>query len=275
MHHNIELIKEKYLPFLQEMIDHDFNDALTHNNNVDFDEWAENTDLNFGNYELNYNCGASRQVFWFDNSDVTDYVFKYDLSKHSNYTEKEYQSYQKAKAAGLDEYFAWIDKFIDINTSDGNVVTIYVMEYCEMAEDTFSEDGYEVFDAEYEDAVASEISKRHLSLEKDSNEIDNIREELSGDYEFYTGDEIQIFDRILPKYWTYTTINKINDFLCENSINDCHCGNFGFRVDGSDQLVLTDYAGYMGQILKFKGGMIWLVIYIFAVIHTAKLIFIN
>lgn len=162
--------------------------------------------------ELNLNCsvcsGASKGVLIFSD---TDWVIKFDYYRDSvSYCELEVKHYELAKQAGLEHYFAETRMVRRVGKT-----VFTVQEKCECDCDEVSG---RVFDS-----LKRRYANRGEKIEEDQlwGEVEDVCED---------GEVYIIFEN-----------EKLNEFICQNYINDLHQANFG-RI--GDRYVMIDYSGF-------------------------------
>lgn len=241
MRHNIEEVRNTYRWYIEDLINEGMLEAC--DNECDFEEWINNIRCNL-KYDIDFASGCSRIVFWIaSGEDAYQYVFKFDYNTDDEYCKNELTNYQHAIKEGVDDYFAWCDLFGTY--SDGNTsLDIYVMEYCEMAYEAFSEIGTREYDDRIENELNLIIEEEGWDRQADEEAIDEARGSLVRSIGYYSGDDSQIIETILPYYMSYQEVERLAQFLNEYNINDCHGGNFGFIGGEDGRVVLTDYAGF-------------------------------
>ena len=165
-----------------------------------------------GNSEVYVASGASKVVFWTEESDS---VFKMGFNKlRRDYCGLEAEYFAEAKQLGLDEFFAATEFVMYCNN-----IRVYVAERAEVSFERLSSDLYE---------------KLESSGMKESKIWDTINEADSC---------CEFLDWLVPYYADNDKAEELFNFLNESDINDLHSGNIGYI---GDRLVLIDYSGYRG-----------------------------
>lgn len=143
-----------------------------------------------------------------------NYVFKIPFSQlHYDYCKLELATFEAAKKAHLDKYFA----SCDLITAD-NGIDLIVQESVDTFEDLGSVNDWEEYDVELRNSAY--YKQDYYSVAED------MPEEWIGDFLYYYGEE---------------EFDKLCDFLEANDINDIHSGNVGYIGKNP---VIFDYAGW-------------------------------
>lgn len=130
--------------------------------------------------------------------------------KKPDYCKIEVENYERAKEAGVEQYFAPV-QIMDVYISPDGLVQapVYLMEYAEVDEE---------------------------KLGKTYSEITGAQ-----DSENYDFDEELVLD-FFEQVYGYECYCELTEFLDDNGINDVHGGNIGLAKDG--YWVIIDYSGF-------------------------------
>lgn len=174
--------------------------------------------------DVEIEAGGTKVVIIFNNSDwVLKIPFNMQANsntvkgKYPDYCHIEEKNYQKAAEKGVEEFFAPIFRLDDYEFEDGCCsysCPIYAMERIDVDEE--------------------ENSSLGLSL---SGELEYEDDEY---YEEPSSEELAI--ACLENCWGIERVIELQDFLCDNGINDVHTGNVG--VNSKGMYVICDYSGY-------------------------------
>ena len=205
--------------------------------------------------EYDYNIGATKIAISYDKkitykTSIKGYVeleedeegyANYEKPLYSDWTKdycyKEYIIYKKAEGAGLDKFFAPIEKIND---------KVYVQEFCKnILSDLCDSD---------EICVSKHFreSRNYYNsyLNKNTDKVvcpmieDLKRVKLDTLTKYFTN--FRIIYAFLQDY-TIDELTNLLAFLEENEINDLHSGNVGYyRVDNEWKIKIFDYSGYDG-----------------------------
>lgn len=232
MKHNIAELRERFHKLLMQL-DRDYNLS---DNFYDCDEDAEEFECMWeerdnacDDLHIWTACGATKFVI---GTDDCDYIIKFQLFDSFDYCGREVETYNAAKARGLEDKFAWCDKLFDFTFScrgDERTVPVYVMEWCQCGYEMISDD-------------ASEYCYRRYITKHELPDCEESREKYY-DSEGYI-ERIDILEWACDVWGTpygETSSDAILDFLREMQVNDLHAGNWGWC---DRRLVLTDYSGY-------------------------------
>lgn len=238
MQHNIAELKERFYSLLMQL-DRDYNLS---DNFYDCDEDAEEFDYKWEGREdacddlhIWTATGATKFVI---GTDDCDYIIKFQLFDSFDYCAREVETYNAAKARGLEDKFAWCVKLFDFTFScrgDEKTVPVYAMEWCQCGYDMISDDSCEYRYRKY-------ISSHALADCQES------RDKFYSSEDYYSGRQ-EILEWACDVWGTpYGEAGSaaILNFLREMRVNDLHAGNWGWC---DNRLVLTDYSGYGEDLL--------------------------
>lgn len=188
-----------------------FSQFLDNRTEREFEIW-----FNGGGREIldniTYNWGASKVAIIDEDN---DWVLKIPFcNKSRDYCEIEAENYQKAVKEGVEEPFAECYFLMEYESAP-----CYIMEKVNCDEEAVESDFYEIGS----DKLSGQMSEDEIS-----------------DY-LYSMDTGEILGLLLESYYEVGFLQKVNAFLSENSINDLHMANLGYR---GDKLVFVDYSGY-------------------------------
>lgn len=210
----LDSLCEEYPSFLQFLI------FRTRNKFCDFcqlDEYEAE-----GWRDLEIEAGETKAVIIFNDS---DWILKipFNMQANSNKTKGKYpdychieeKNYQKAVESGVEEFFAPIFRLDDYEFEDGCCsysCPIYAMERIDVDEEENSSLGMSLSGEPEEDEYYEEPSSEELAV------------------------------ACLENSWGVERAIDLQDFLCDNDINDIHTGNIG--VNSKGMYVICDYSGY-------------------------------
>ena len=228
---NLNTIKEKWMPILEKAFYSDDARAVDFRHEPNFD--------NFCSFEaLIRELGGVFQVYTGETKGVLcckdlGVVFKFPfLNRRIDFCRAEVRNYRAAKEAGLEDRFAWCDKFCTFPIKDG-YYTIYIMEYAECDDDWMISHITETFDA------------NHPNGEKEDNSWSTKRSEV----ESGTCEGVAYF---LEDEWM--DYNEFDSFCQLNDIDDIHSANLGI-ID--ERLVVIDYSGYAMLLYDYDRPEDW------------------
>lgn len=181
-------------------------------------------------------AGATRFVFW--NPDDCSVVYKIDKPGY-DMCHREAFVYQCACEAHLEKFFAKTEYLFDYvatlvdNFSEEEYhkeIGVYVCDFCDISEDNNSDEAYTLMRKDF--------------CEDHDIEPDYMTNEQESDFQYELGDddynEAGMF-RIATEHWGARDSIRVKDFIHFMSVNDLHCGNWGWR---NGAWVIIDYAGY-------------------------------
>ena len=237
MKHNIAELKERFYDLLM-ALDRNYNlSDYFYDCDEDAEEfecmWREREDA-CSDLHIWTATGATKFVI---GTDDCDYIIKFQLFDSFDYCAREVETYNAAKARGLEDKFAWCDKLFDFTFScegDERTIPVYVMEWCQCGYEMISDDAYE-------------YCYRRYITKKDLPDCQESREKYYNS-EGYV-DRIDILEWACDVWGTpygEGSSAAILNFLREMRVNDLHAGNWGWN---DRRLVLTDYSGYGDNLL--------------------------
>ena len=208
-----------------ELFEHNFKQAITCR--IDKDgypryqvrRWEEEHLEDMEEMGVELFCGATRVVI---SSCDDDWVLKFDIQHPDHtcsYNEREAENFKKACEAGLDEYFAAMYYIGEVCG-----VKVYAQEKVNMDEDKVSDEwtNYLVSCGDYDECETDEEKYEAAS------------------YDTYNMDQDE---RVYAMLGSGCESDKVICFLDDNSINDLHAANWGYR-NGNLEPVMVDYAGF-------------------------------
>lgn len=188
-----------------------FSQFLNHRTETEFVNWYNM----FGNElieNVTFGWGASKLVIIDEDN---DWVLKIPFcNKSKDYCQLEAIYYEQAVKEGVEEPFAECYFLMEYEGAP-----CYVMEKINCDEQAVESDFYE-------------IGLDKLSGQMSEDEISDYLGSMDTD---------EILGQLLEFYYEADFLQKVNAFLSENSINDLHTANLGYR---GDKLVFVDYSGY-------------------------------
>lgn len=175
---------------------------------------------------LGFNCfnGACRYVLFHNDWDFV-LKFTYDSEDNVDYCANEQFLYYKATEWGVEKAFAWCDYVGKFGAYD-----LYAMERCICNEDAMNEDSYRFQFEKFCEAVGYDP------------EDEEAADEFNFDCDVCVEDQECMLE-LAFEHWSMEFAVRIQAFFDAYHINDCHCGNWGWR-QGNNEMVVVDYAGY-------------------------------
>ena len=231
MKHNIPMIRAEALDLLAELVSKAHFDKFI-NDKVSFGDWLYDERDNVPDH-IGICSGCTRLVFWDKN--ICDYVFKINIySNDIDYGRQEEYIYGKAEENHVEECFAWTMKIID-----NGVRSIYAMEFCETDSHQLSSEAWE---HEARNLCVNEGWDFDNLTDEQREQIDDWMD--NSDYACTEG-MLDLASDILE----WNIYRSLVDFINTYSLNDLHCGNWGYR-NSNHMLVITDYAGFECNLMS-------------------------
>jgi hypothetical protein len=188
-----------------------FSQFLDNRTGEEFEIWLSGGGIGVLD-NITYGWGASKVAIIDEDN---DWVLKIPFcNKSKDYCQLEAIYYGQAVKEGVEEPFAECYFLMEYEGAP-----CYIMEKVNCDEQAIESDFYE-------------ICSDKLSGQMSEDEINDYLGSMDTD---------EILDQILEFYYEAGFLQKVNVFLSENSINDLHTGNLGYR---GDKLVFVDYSGY-------------------------------
>lgn len=183
-----------------------------------YNDWWHDHEEELSGLGLRLACGCCREVFYCDS---WDFVFKRSYDDEVDSCANELYIYEKAKKLGLDSVLAACCFVGSFPCGD-----IYAMEKCRCDEESMSSLSY---DLQY---------SKFCEEEGYDEDDDEARDRFSVEYELQ-----EAMFELAATRWGGEFASRVEHFFYENYVNDCHCGNWGWR-ESDGALVIVDYAGY-------------------------------
>ena len=217
----IEIAKK----IVNELIDHDFFDAIICRDNENLYSWLNDYKDYLKERNLIVTCGETKACIL--SNELTDWVIKVGFVDYNEDTKIntvdfcaiEAGNYKDAVEEGLGDFFAASYELCKVTPEsfdfDGDV-TFYIQERAEPDEDK-----------------TSSTCEVYMNSKCSNDE----EEDYCDDYIEYDD-----YDRIESLFGEDKRFFDLYDFINDWKINDLHSGNFGYTKDGRVKII--DYSGY-------------------------------
>lgn len=210
---NIEKLElvEKWTESLDCLGEYGFNTFIEEREEFSFCSWRGKASLDYKGFQ--FNSGATKVVII---DEDCDWVLKIPYDKMINHCQLEVENYEKAVAEGVEDAFAETFFLMEYKGAP-----CYAMRKAECNEEAIEESFYDIA-----------LGKDYDYMNMDSDER----------YEYASNLDIdEKVDMILKDFYNEDFIERVNNFIYINGINDLHMGNIGYL---NNRLVYVDYSGY-------------------------------